>query len=89
MLKLLNFWVLLTSVLRVSVKDSKIEIIGKCYVKNITFSRFKVLNASIRKQNFFFKLLNKCSYTYLEHYTKFVRKKVVQNLIIRFKFSLI
>jgi len=39
------------------VKDSKIEIIDKFSVKNITFSSFKVLNASISRQNFFFKFL--------------------------------
>jgi len=37
----------ITGALRTLVKDSKIKIIGKFYVKNITFSSFKVLNASI------------------------------------------
>jgi len=42
------------------VNDSKIEIIDKFYGENITFSSFNVLNASIPRQNFFFRLLNKC-----------------------------
>jgi len=42
------------------VKDSIKEIIGKFYVKMVTFSSFKVFNASISRQIFFFKLLNKC-----------------------------
>jgi len=48
--------VFLTSTLKILVKDSKIEIIAKFYVKKITFSSFKVLNASIPRQNFFFKI---------------------------------
>jgi len=42
------------------VKDSKLEIIGKFYVKNVIFSSFNVLNASILIQIFFFRLLKKC-----------------------------
>jgi len=51
---------LLTSAFRTLVKNFKIEIIGKFYVNKITFSNFKMLNASILRQNFFIKLLNKC-----------------------------
>jgi len=54
---LFNFRVLLTSALRALVKDSKLEIIGKFYVKKVTFSSSNVLNASIPIQNFFFRLL--------------------------------
>jgi len=54
-----KIWVLLTSVIRSLVKDSKIEIIGKFYVKKITFLSFNVMNASIPRQKFLFRLLNK------------------------------
>ena len=40
-------WVLLSTVLRTLVKDFKIEIIGKFYVKRVTFLSLNVMNASI------------------------------------------
>jgi len=36
--------------------DSKIEIIGKFYVEKVTFSSFNVMNASIPRQIFLFRL---------------------------------
>lgn len=50
----------LISVLRILVKDSRIKISDKFYVRKNYFLKFNALNATFSIQIFFFWFLNKC-----------------------------
>jgi len=60
MVEMFYFKVMLTCALRAQVKELKIEIKNKFYIKSITFATFKALNAQVSRKIFYICLFNLC-----------------------------